>query len=86
MGCCIDICQFDVSPFTCIRPVLTWQEGLGSFEHAHCYLTLTSDLHIAPPTPALRENTCLRCCEETLRQKLESRDSHKNKPGDIRYI
>lgn len=57
--CAADICQCAVFPFTCIRLVLTWQRGLGSFEHAHSYLTLTSDLRIAPPTPALRGNTCL---------------------------
>lgn len=72
MFCVTYACLFDASPFTCIRSVLTWGRGWGSFEHSHCYLPLTSDLLIAPPTPALRGNTCLQCCEETLRQKVET--------------
>lgn len=72
MLCSTDVYQFDASPFTCIRSVLTWGRGRGSFEHSYCYFPLTSDLLIAKPTPALRGNSCLQCCKENLWQKVET--------------
>lgn len=42
--------------------LLPGKEGVSSFEHAHCYVTLTCDLLVAPPTLPLGGNTWVQCC------------------------